>query len=192
MDIDIDKTVRAFMAMGYTREQLLSTNAYMPIFINFETGSLSPEDFVKQLKEQLGDNIEDKDIKEAWNGMIVGIKKEKIDFLRDLKSDYRLYLLSNTNVFHEEVYSKMLKDNFGLVIAELFEKYYYSHLIGMAKPDPEIFSYVLQDSSLDPGETLFVDDNKDNIISAEKLGLRCLHFQENGDLKQVQDFLKEF
>ena len=47
-----------------------------------------------------------------------------------------------------------------------FEAFYLSHEIGMRKPDPEIFSFVLENNGLKPGETLFIDDTEEHIESA--------------------------
>ena len=62
---------------------------------------------------------------------------------------------------------------------DLFEKAYYSFQINRYKPDPAIFEYVIDDSRLIPGETLFIDDNFHNIESASRCGLQTLHYIEN-------------
>ena len=53
----------------------------------------------------------------------------------------------------------------------LFEKDYYSHLMGMRKPDPEIFRAVLDAHGLNPAQTLFIDDSPQHIATARQLGL---------------------
>jgi len=117
--------------------------------------------------------------------MILGFKPEKIKFLQEINSTYRIFLLSNTNYFHEKFYSQMLAKTFGLSMSDLFEKHYYSHLLGMGKPDPEIFEHVLKENALIAKETLFIDDSLQHIQSAQKLGIQCFHFPENGDLREV-------
>jgi putative hydrolase of the HAD superfamily len=39
------------------------------------------------------------------------------------------------------------------------------------KPEPEIFLEVLEDNKLLPHETLFLDDNADNIAGAKAVGI---------------------
>jgi len=51
-----------------------------------------------------------------------------------------------------------------------FEKTYYSHLVGMRKPDAEIFELVMQEQQLDPAETLFIDDSPQHLATAKQLG----------------------
>lgn len=185
LDLDADRTFRAFEAMGFTNEELASNKKYRKIFWQFEIGELSPEEFCENIKLALKRRVSTKEIKDAWNAMILGFKPEKIKFLREINSGYRTFLLSNTNYFHEKIYSRMLSETFGLSMADIFEKHYYSHLLGMGKPDPEIFNYVLKDSDLIAQETLFVDDSLQHIQSAQKLGIQCFHFPVNGDLEEV-------
>ena len=59
--------------------------------------------------------------------------------------------------------------------------------MGMRKPDVEIFKFALSDSNLLPKETLFVDDLKVNIKSAEKAGLQTMWI----DLSKSEDIVEK-
>jgi len=48
----------------------------------------------------------------------------------------------------------------------------------MAKPEREIFEYLLRRYALTPNETVFVDDHPPNIQAAEKLGLHTVWFRD--------------
>ena len=189
LDLDVDRTYSAFVAMGFSQEELANNEEYRKIFWQFEIGELSPEIFCENVRIILKKEIPPQKIKQAWNAMILGFKPEKIEFLQEISLGYQTFLLSNTNVFHEKVYSRMLAETFGLSMPDLFEKHYYSHLLGMGKPDPEIFNYVLKENALIAEETLFVDDSLQHIQSAQKLGIKCFHFPLNGDLEEVLMYL---
>ncbi|MEA1898161.1 MAG: HAD family phosphatase [Bacteroidota bacterium] len=191
LDLDVYRTYRAFEAIGFNQEELINNKEHRKIFWQFEIGKLSPEEFCENIELALGRKVPSKTIENAWNAMILGFKPEKIKFLQEINSGYRTFLLSNTNYFHEKVYSRMLTDTFGLSMSDIFEKHYYSHLLGMGKPDPEIFEHVLKENALIAGETLFVDDSPQHIQSAQKLGIQCLHFPVNGDLEKVLKYLKK-
>ena len=53
-----------------------------------------------------------------------------------------------------------------------FEKAYYSHIVGMRKPNAEIYNFVINDAKINPEETLFIDDTQLNVIAAQKLGFQ--------------------
>jgi len=56
---------------------------------------------------------------------------------------------------------------------KFFEKVYYSFEIGMRKPDPEIFQFVLQDSNLRAEESLFIDDKIESVKVLKQNGLNA-------------------
>jgi putative hydrolase of the HAD superfamily len=67
--------------------------------------------------------------------------------------------------------------------AIFFEKDYYSHLMKMRKPNPEIFEYVLKEHQLDPTETLFIDDSLQHLKTAASLGMQTHHLTANQSLE---------
>jgi FMN phosphatase YigB (HAD superfamily) len=108
--------------------------------------------------------------------MILGFTTDSIELLMELRSRYRLFLLSNTNAIHEVVYNRLLKQEHGIEnLDRIFEKIYYSHQLKMRKPDPENFRHVLKDSGLEPGESLYIDDTLMHIETARSLGIRAYH-----------------
>ncbi len=62
-----------------------------------------------------------------------------------------------------------------------FTGIYYSHHVGLRKPEPAFFERVITESNLIPAETLFVDDTEENIVAAEKLGFKTWHFNPKTD-----------
>ena len=57
----------------------------------------------------------------------------------------------------------------------LFEKAYYSHELGLRKPNLAIFEHILSDKNLVAEETLFIDDSEEHIIAAKQLNLETHH-----------------
>ncbi|WP_295056854.1 HAD-IA family hydrolase [uncultured Fibrobacter sp.] len=45
----------------------------------------------------------------------------------------------------------------------------------MQKPDPEIFRTAIRILNANPSETIFIDDNAENIAAASSCGLQTLH-----------------
>ena len=56
---------------------------------------------------------------------------------------------------------------------ELFDHEFYSHALGVAKPDPEYFRAITQRLALDPHELLFIDDHETNVLGAREAGLHA-------------------
>jgi putative hydrolase of the HAD superfamily len=67
---------------------------------------------------------------------------------------------------------------------EDFDVLVWSYQLRMAKPEPEIYQYVLEKLGTAPEETLFLDDRLVNIEAARKLGIIGLEFSTVDQLRQ--------
>lgn len=76
-------------------------------------------------------------------------------------------LLSNTIAPHEKI---MVNKG----VTKPFDRTFFSHKIGLRKPDLEIYRYVLKALHVEPSEVLFVDDLQENIEAAQKLDIRTV------------------
>jgi epoxide hydrolase-like predicted phosphatase len=149
------------------------------VYIRFEKGEMSPAEFRQMLRTGLDNHATDQQLDRAWNLILGQVPPHRVKFLEDIRSKYRTFLLSNTNSIHYDRYQDQFRKTYGYSsLDDLFEKAYYSFHLGLYKPDPAIFEYVLKNSGLDPSETLFVDDYLTNIEAAKALGLKVLHLEE--------------
>lgn len=67
----------------------------------------------------------------------------------------------------------------------VFDVIAYSQDIGLAKPVPESFHYVLDALSVRPHEAIFVDDFPENIAAANALGLHGILFRPQDDVRSA-------
>ena len=187
LELDVKATIMAFHKLGFPRletaEMILSKH---PFFYDFETGKMSAKNFIEKIMEISGHHTSPEEILDAWNAMLLGYRKDSIERVLELGRKYRLFLLSNTNEIHEVHYNRQLKAGHEIEnLDRIFEKVYYSHRLKMAKPDPEIFRYVLRDSRLLPEESLYVDDTLVNVETARSLGIRAYHLVAPERIKDI-------
>lgn len=71
---------------------------------------------------------------------------------------------------------------FGL--REIFHIFLSSCYTGRRKPDPDAFRYALQITQRAPHEALFLDDRRENVESAARLGLRTLWVQDPDRIRE--------
>ena len=176
-DLNIDSVILAFKNLGFHHiDKAFAHDTDRNVFLRFETGKIKEAEFFKFLRKQLNRDVTDRQILDAWNSILGDLPAERWTILNEVKKSYRTFLLSNTNSLHVSFYTRKLSTLFGRNgFDPLFEKTYYSHLLGMRKPDRNIYEFVLRDSRLEPGETLFIDDNPENIATALELGLKAVH-----------------
>jgi FMN phosphatase YigB (HAD superfamily) len=173
--IDFNKVAQAWKDLGITNaDEFYGHRQQDDVFNALERGQISPEAFADRIRELTGKpKLTNEQINHAWNQIFIGIPKGNHELLLQLKDKYRTFLLSNINAIHYDYVHDYLKREYGMDDnSGLFEKTYYSHLVGKRKPDAEIFEQVLQENKLDPAETLFIDDSPQHLETAKNLGLQ--------------------
>lgn len=173
-ELDFRKVVRAFHEIGVPdAERFFSHSEQSPIFDAFDLGEITAAQFRNEIRKLTGDfTLTDAGIDQAWNSLLVGVSEEHLRLLLRLKKRYRTFLLSNNNELHYQYIQDYLKREHGVESnSTFFEKDYYSHLMGMRKPNNNIFEYVLERHKLIPSETLFIDDSPQHLATARKLGI---------------------
>ncbi|HLJ76524.1 MAG TPA: HAD family phosphatase [Acidobacteriaceae bacterium] len=65
-----------------------------------------------------------------------------------------------------------------------FSQLTWSCELGMAKPDPEIYTYTCDKLGVAAAETLFLDDNPKNVRAAEALGIQGITFTNTEQLRE--------
>ena len=183
IDLDTSKTVRGMAQwMEIGEEEALKVFHEDDRFKQYEKGEISDAEFRDFIRGLAPNSLTDEAIDDVWNAMLLDIPGERIRLLQALKPHYSLYLLSNTNAIHlEDVVLKLGQQGISS-FKELFDAEYYSHLVGMRKPDAEIYQHVLEDQGLAAQKTIFFDDNPDNIKSARSLGIQTFHVLHPNDV----------
>ena len=144
--------------------------------LSFEVGAISSEDFIGGFQKQLP-NASKEDILKAWNAVLADFPFYRLEFLQGLSKKYRLFLLSNTDSIHINTFEEKSGISFYKDFYACFEKVYFSFDIGMRKPDPKIYQFVLDQNNLVAENTLFVDDKTENTDSATALGIKVWNLQ---------------
>jgi epoxide hydrolase-like predicted phosphatase len=100
-----------------------------------------------------------------------GIHWMVVHKIRELKErGLRLGLLTNNVKEFGEHWRTMIP------VDELFEEIVDSSHVGMRKPEPEIYELTCRRMHITPQESIFVDDNEDNIAAARAFGMEAVHF----------------
>ena len=63
----------------------------------------------------------------------------------------------------------------------------FSYKVKLIKPDPAIYQCICEKYALVPAETIFIDDNKDNVKAAKDFGLQTIQFVNYEDAQEKLD-----
>ena len=156
------------------------------VYSRFEKGEMSPAKFRSLIRAGLDRQVSDEQIDQAWNLMLGEIPAHRVAFLEKLKTKYRTFLLSNTNKIHYDHYQAQFIKKYDFPsLDNLFEKAYYSFRLGLYKPDPAIFEFVIRDSGLNVEETLFIDDARPNVEAAKRLGFQTIQLLDGMEVADL-------
>lgn len=180
-DIDHNLSKLAFEKLGVHHfDQLYGHQIQAEMFGKIETGSISETVFLNYLKQFLPQNTSLKDIEDAWCALLLGFDSRKLDLLKSLAKNYRLFLLSNSNIIH---YKRFISELNQLTdFRSLFNDVWFSHEKGMRKPDREFYLTLLDQHELQAEESLFIDDLESNIEAARNIGIQTYYLQNENIL----------
>jgi putative hydrolase of the HAD superfamily len=129
------------------------------------------ERVVAKAPEVLGREIDMEAYGRFWRTTAPGVHWMVVHKMRELKATgLRIGLLTNNVKEFGENWRAMFP------IDELVEEVVDSSHVGMRKPDREIYELTCARMNVEPGETIFVDDNADNIAAARAYGMEAVHF----------------
>lgn len=191
-ELDFQRLERAFKELGIPDTgTFFAHKVQNELFDRLDMGKVTAAEFIDEVRRISGKyDLSDEEITDAWNALLVGIAEGNHEVLMEMKNKYRTFLLSNNNEIHYSYIMRYLKENFELEDnSSFFEKDYYSHLMGMRKPNVDIFEFVLNTHDLVPQETLFIDDSPQHLVTAEKLGMKTALVERPEPLRNIVDRL---
>lgn len=175
--------LRSFSYSKETYEAVANAVFLSPTWVECDRGVLSDQELLSGFIHNAPEY--EKEIKEVYDTVGRCIKQYDytIPWIQELKSKgLWIYALSN---YGERMFAQTGKElNFlkymdGALIS------YQDHLI---KPDPRIYQTLLKRYNLIPQETVFFDDNEDNVKGASDLGINAFlfhNYQEANDQLQA-------
>jgi len=161
--LDSEKVRNLFFDSEFTRD--------------FEKGLISPKVFYFKITEFLNIKIPFNDFVSIWND-IFWEDKESCDIARQLKSKYKLFLLSNVNRLHFEYIEKKFD------IIKIFDEVILSFAFGAIKPEKKIFEGAVTKAGEDKSQVIYVDDREDLIKEANDFGIESIRYENARKLKE--------
>lgn len=186
LNIAPQNTIEAFGRLGM--DQLIGDKGLSydhDIFYQMEQGKITPEEFRNGVRELLPGKVSDDLIDAAWTAMLLDFPAIRVELIKTLQHDYKIYLFSNTNAIHVEKFHSIFRNQHGFEVSSLFKKDFYSNEIGFRKPSPESYREIIRLSGIIPEESLFIDDSLPNVESAIASGLKGLWLEPGQKIEEI-------
>jgi len=155
--------------------------------IPYHKGFDTSEEFYEKVKKNIKIDVSYDKFKEIWGSIFFFSEENKkiIDLLKNVKkkNNIKLAMLSNNNEIHfEESEPKFLN-------LDYFDVLTSSYKIKSIKPEKKIYLTTVKRLKLKPEECIYIDDIKDYVKAANKLGLKGIHC--NAQYKGAASKLKQ-
>ncbi len=96
--------------------------------------------------------------------------------LKELYPELKILVASN----HVKAINNLLEKEF----INVFDNILISNYVNVFKPNSNFYEKLIEISKVKPDEILFLDDNLDNILGAEKLGIKTLLVNKNDNIHE--------
>ena len=164
-----------------------SENPDMNAWAQFESNSITigqfNDLFLKEAKAK-GFDIKGRDIIKLLKG---SIRENMVSFLRELKSDFKLGCITN-NVKSS---SQENTDNETEEVMSIFDHVIESSIVGIRKPNPEIYMMSCDALNVSPDQCIYLDDLGINLKPARELGMTTIKvIQPEDAIQEVRNLLK--
>ena len=164
-----------------------SENPDMNAWAQFESNSITIDQFddlfLKEAKAK-GFDIKGRDIIKLLKG---SIRENMVSFLRELKSNFKLGCITN-NV---KPSSEENTDNETKEAMSIFDHVIESSIVGIRKPNPEIYMMSCDALNVSPDQCIYLDDLGINLKPARELGMTTIKvIQPEDAIQEVRNLLK--
>ena len=141
----------------------------------YESGELSSDEFFEKIKQKCDLTMTKEGFVKAYTDIFNTIHTT-FDLMKKLKPRYKIALLSNTSHWDFEHGIKQCG------MFHLFDVVTISFEVGAMKPEEKIYLDALDKLKLKPQECVFIDDVKENVEVANKIGINGIHYSSHDEL----------
>ncbi|MBQ4145255.1 MAG: HAD family phosphatase [Clostridia bacterium] len=152
-----------------------------------DRGTITDDEVKAEISRRIPADMQEVALKvyDNWIENLIPVKNMERLIFDIHKTNKRLYLLSDISIGFAKRYRDV---EWVKKLFECFDGLVFSGVVGIVKPNKEIFEYLLTLYDLKADECLFVDDNLNNIEGAKAVGISGYLF--DGDAIKLRNYLR--
>lgn len=154
---------------------------FQSLYLKYERNEMGCRDFMSQVRALMKIDFSDQDFEKKWLSCWRRDTDGMEAALMDLKGRLPLVVLSNTNTMHMQHFLREKS------ILSHFDRLFFSHDLGLSKPQPEIYEAVCSSLGCQSEQLLFFDDKLENVEAARRAGWAAEIFVDVLTMRQRLD-----
>jgi glucose-1-phosphatase len=185
IDIDFNRIFAHWASCaGCNPAMLRERFAHDEPYQRHEIGAIGVQDYFASLRTSLGIDLTDAQFLEGWNAIFIDEVPGIAALLARASERLRLYAFTNTNPAHAACWSQRFSG-----ALKTFRKIFVSSSIGLRKPDPKAFDFVVREIGVPANRIVFFDDSPANVDGARACGLQTVLVNSPADVAAALDAL---
>ena len=175
LNLNLERDTEALLSVGLPDFEgcIANREIHGPIS-RYLYGLSDKAEFLKAIRPFCFPEATDEEILASMDAVLDDIPSSRLAALVELRKHYKVYLLSNLYETAWDLTQQLIR-NEGYTVEQCFDEAFISYKMHVAKPNPLIYQKVFEATSIQPEETMYFDDSRDNIEAARKLGIvSCL------------------
>ena len=181
IEIDFNRALAYWATHARCEEGLIRARfCHDHAYDQHERGKIDLNEYFSALRKSLGIDISDAHLRKGWNEILIGEMPGISGLLARAAEHLPLYAFTNSNPEHQECVWARFSD-----LLRPFRQVFVSSRIGLRKPEPEAFQYVVGAIGVPAHRILFFDDLIENVEGAWACGLRAVRVKTNTDVRDV-------
>ncbi|MGZ5279425.1 MAG: HAD family hydrolase [Pseudobdellovibrionaceae bacterium] len=172
--IHFDRCVQSWArSSGKDPEEISRSFIFDEMYSLHEIADISSQQYHAHVCQLIGSDISYAEFVDGWNSILGEPISETMDLILELKEHYKLYVLSNSNILHRQVWAERYKDSL-----KHFEQVFCSSQLKLRKPDLKAFEKICLQTGISKERILFIDDLEANVQGARDFGMDSVLFSD--------------
>ena len=177
INVDLSRSMGALGKRdGLSHMQVMRELEKDPYWPDWQEGRLAPRDWHAHLSKKFQFSYGFEEFCSIWNSVLVPETILPDLLFQRLSASCSLALLSNTDPIHVAHFEATFP------FVRHFPVRVYSCRVGSSKPSRMIYHHALREVGAMPGEAMFIDDLRENVLAAASLGINAFHFTSSKNL----------
>ena len=179
LNLNLERDTQALLSVGLPDfAGCLKNPAIVNALLPYLNGLCTEEEFLRAARPFCREDATDEEILWAMDAVLDDIPQSRIEMLLELRKKYRVFLLSN---LYEKAWAHTIRqfEKNGHEPDDCFDHIFLSYEMNLAKPDPRIYEQVFQETGINPDETVYFDDSRENVEAGLALGMKAVLVEMN-------------
>ncbi len=150
---------------------------HFQFYVDFVEGKISIEEYFDNLRKAVNSNVPIDTLRKVYSEAYIKysvLDKSMIELAKNLKKNYRLFCITNTNLLHKNI-------NYERGLFNVFERVFSSTESKRLK-NTSWFKEILSELKLNGSECVFIDDLSENISQAREACINSIQFTDKESL----------